>query len=148
MSGDEHTMTRRLLVVANETVASNVLRETVGPDADDDTDVLGLVIAPALTTRIAFWASDDRRARRHAEERLASYLSSLAAAGIDAEGFVADADPLLAIEDALGLFDADRIVISTHPDGPSNWLARNIVARARQRFAQPIEPLRAASPLG
>jgi hypothetical protein len=140
MTGDE--MTRRLLVVANETVASDTLRETIGADTGADTDVL--VIAPALNTRLAYWAGDDRRAKRHAEERLALCLRSLAVAGSDAEGFVADADPLLAIEDALQLFDADRIVISTQPDGGSNWLARGIVERARKRFTQPVEPLRAA----
>jgi hypothetical protein len=126
--------TRRLLVVANETVAS----DTIGRHIDADTDVL--VIAPALNTRLRFWSGDDRRARHHAEERLASSLHSLDVAGIEAEGFVADADPLLAIEDALKLFDADRIVISTSLDGRSNWLARGIVERARDRFAAPVEP--------
>jgi hypothetical protein len=135
-------MTRRLLVVANEAVASDILREVIGPDARTGIDVL--VIAPALNTRIGFWAGDDRRARRHAEARLAFCLGSLAAAGIAADGFVADADPLLAIEDALQLFDADRIAISADADGGSNWLARNIVDRARQRFVQPVEQLRAA----
>ena len=127
-------VTRRLLVVANVTVASNM----IGPHIDAGTDVL--VIAPALNTRLGFWACDDRRARRHAEERLASSLHSLGVAGIEAEGFVADADPLLAIEDALQLFDADRIVISTPSDGRSNWLARGIVERARDRFAARVEP--------
>jgi hypothetical protein len=42
--------TRRLLVVANETVAST----TIGRHIDADTDVL--VIAPALNTRLGFWA--------------------------------------------------------------------------------------------
>jgi len=127
-----------LLVVANETVASDTLCETIGPHAGGNTDVL--VIAPALNTRLGFWAGDDRRARRHAQERLAACLQALDVAGIEADGFVADADPLLAIEDALQLFDADRIVISTPPDGRSNWLARGIVERARDRFAAPVEP--------
>jgi hypothetical protein len=98
------------------------------------------VIAPALNTRLRFWSGDDRRARRHAEVRLTSSLHALDAAGIEADGFVADADPLLAIEDALKLFDADRIVISMSPDGRSNWLARGIVGRARDRFSAPVEP--------
>ena len=130
-------MTRRLLVVANETVASETLRDAIGTLAGGGTGVL--VIAPALNTRLGHWAGDDRRARRHAAERLTFCLDALAAAGIDAEGFVADADPLLAIEDALRVYDADRILISTHPDWHSNWLARGIVERARERFAQPVE---------
>ena len=130
-------MTRRLLVVANEAVATDTLHETIEAHTDGSTNVL--VIAPALNTRIGFWAGDDRRAKRYAGTRLALCLRSLAAAGIEAEGFVADADPQLAIEDALRVFDADRIVISTQPDGRSNWLARDIVERARQRFARPVE---------
>ncbi len=125
---------RRLLVVANDAVES----DTIGPHMEGDTEVL--VIAPALNTRLNFWAGDDRRARSRAEERLASSLHSLDVAGIEAVGFVADADPLLAIEDALQLFDANRIVISTPPDGRSNWLARGLVERARDRFTAPVEP--------
>ena len=127
----------RLLVVANETIASQTLRDAIGTLAGGGTEVL--VIAPALNTRLGYWAGDDRRARRRAEERLASCLDLLAAEGIDADGFVADANPLLAIEDALRVYDADRILISTHPDGRSNWLARGIVERARERFAEPVE---------
>jgi hypothetical protein len=34
----------------------------------------------------------------------------------------------------------DRIVISTPPDGRSNWLARVVIERARDRFTAPVEP--------
>ena len=30
------------------------------------------------------------------------------------------------------------IVISTHPEGRSNWLERGVVTSARERFAVPI----------
>ena len=50
-----------------------------------------------------------------------------------------DADPLQAIEDALRTFGADVIIISTHPEGRSNWLERGVVSTARERFAVPIE---------
>ena len=55
-----------------------------------------------------------------------------------ARGEVGDGDPLQAIEDALRTFGADEIVISTHPEGRSNWLERGIVEKARERFAVPI----------
>jgi len=127
----------RLLVVANETLVSDTLQETLKTHAGCGTNVF--VIAPALNTRIAFWTGDDRRARRRAGTRLALCLGALTSVGIDAEGLVADADPLLAIEDALRVFDADRIVISAEPGDRSNWLARDIVDRARKRFARPVE---------
>ena len=59
-------------------------------------------------------------------------------AGIDARGEIGDADPLLAIADALSRFAADEIVISTHPEGRSNWLERNVVKNAGERLAMPV----------
>jgi GABA permease len=132
----EHTR-HRVLVVANETVTSDVLRRTIELAATrTETDVL--VVAPALNTRLGHWSSADDGARRSAEERLAACLASLRRDGVRVEGLVGDADPLLAAEDALRLFPADELVIATHPEGQSNWLARNVVARARVRFRIPI----------
>ena len=59
-------------------------------------------------------------------------------AGISARGEVGDSEPLQAIEDALRTFGADEIIISTHPEGRSNWLEKGVVAGARERFAVPI----------
>ena len=73
------------------------------------------VIAPALVSRLRYWLSDDAEARRNAALRLAAGLESLCAAGIEAHGQVGDADPLLAIADALFHFDAEEIVIATQP---------------------------------
>ena len=42
------------------------------------------------------------------------------------------------MEDALRTFGADEIVISTHPEGRSNWLERGVVSSARERYAVPI----------
>jgi GABA permease len=131
-------MTQRVLVIANETVGSetvhNLLRE-----CDDRSEVL--VVAPALNSRLAFWATDDRRARVAAEARLVGCLAGLDRSGASMRGMVGDADPLLAIEDALGSFAADRIVIVTHPPERSHWLARDVVNRARDRFDLPVSHL-------
>ena len=42
------------------------------------------------------------------------------------------------MEDALRLFGADEIIISTHPEGRSHWLEQKVVESARERFAVPI----------
>lgn len=47
---------------------------------------------------------------------------------------VCDADPLQAIEDAFRQFTPVEIVISTYPPERSNWLERNVVDRARERY--------------
>src|SRR6266581_8680498 len=59
-------------------------------------------------------------------------------AGIEGHGEVGDGEPLQAIEDALRTFGADEIIISTHPEGRSNWLEKGVVSGARERFAVPI----------
>jgi nucleotide-binding universal stress UspA family protein len=122
--------TRRILVVANEPVA--------GDDLRDVADAEIVVVAPALIGRLDYWTGDDRRARRAAEERLERCLESLRESGVKASGNVGDSDPLQAIEDALSEFDADEIVITTHFDGRSNWLATDLVGRAHRRFSRPI----------
>ena len=91
-----------------------------------------LVVVPALNTPLKHWVSDEDGARAAAGERLEASLEAMRAAGIEARGEVGDGDPLQAIEDALRTFAPDELVISTHPEGRSNWLERGVVeARAR-----------------
>jgi hypothetical protein len=127
----------RILVVANETVAANVLTDAVR-DRTRGTQAQVFVVAPALTGRLAYWSSADGAARRNANRRLTRCLQTLDAIGIDAEGHIGDADPLLAIDDALRMFPADEIIVATHPEGQSNWLARDVVGRARSRVPLPV----------
>jgi nucleotide-binding universal stress UspA family protein len=141
MSPANGTVSRRVLVLANETVADKALHEVVGLRAAGEADVV--VVAPALTGRLGYWTGDDRRSRREAEERLGLCLESLRASGVAARGKVGDADPLQALEDALREFDADVIVVATHHERRSNWLASDIVGRARRRFSKPISQITA-----
>ena len=128
---------RRLLVVANETLAGQDLLKAVERGAEGyQTQVL--VVAPALNTKVRHWASDEDPARAEAQRRLDESLARLAGTGLDVRGEVGDSDPLQAIEDALRTFGADAIIISTHPEGRSNWLERGVVTSARERFAVPI----------
>ncbi len=135
---DEHDPDRRnVLVIANETCAGRALLDEIRYRArGGDSQVL--VVSPALSGQIRFWTSDIDAAREAARERLELSLAELAASGIEAHGDIGDADPVQAIEDALRTFDADEIIISTHPPGRSNWLERDEVARARERFAVPV----------
>jgi hypothetical protein len=129
---------RRILVIANETVGGTALRETIREKAEGYPSSRVHVVAPALNTPVRHWASDEDPARRAAEERLRASLDRLRAGGIDASGEVGDGEPLQAMEDGLRLFDADEIVISTHPEGRSHWLEKGVVSAARERFAVPV----------
>ena len=127
---------RRVLVVANETVAGRALRDEVVRRARGGADVL--VVCPALNTHLRHWTSDEDRARAQAQTRLESSRAALASAGVEARGEVGDASPVQAIDDALRAFGPDEIVISTHPPGRSNWLERGVIERARERYPLPI----------
>jgi hypothetical protein len=128
---------RRILVVANETVGGAELHEVLRRKSEGVREQV-LVVCPALNTPLRHWASDEDAARAAAQERLSASLAQLAREGIDARGEVGDGDPLQAMEDALRTFGADEIVISTHPEGRSHWLERNVVGQARERFDVPI----------
>jgi hypothetical protein len=126
----------RILVIANETVGGEALRARIEQHAGKRAQVL--VVSPALNTPLRHWASDEDPARAEAQERLQRSLARLEQEGIQARGEVGDGDPLQAMEDALRTFGADEIIISTHPEGRSNWLERGVVSGARERFAVPI----------
>jgi hypothetical protein len=128
---------RRILVIANETVGGETLREEIRRRAEDYREQV-LVVCPALNSPLRHWASDEDAARAQAQQRLDTSLARLRAAGIEARGEVGDSEPLQAIEDALRTFGADEIIISTHPEGRSNWLEKGVVTGARARFAVPI----------
>ena len=128
---------RRVLVIANETVTGDRLREEIRRAAAGFRPEV-LVVCPALNSPIRHWASDDDGARAAAQKRLDECLGRLREVGIEAHGEIGDSHPLQAIEDALRVFAADEIIISTHPEGRSNWLERGIVSAARESFAIPI----------
>jgi hypothetical protein len=140
MASKEH----HILVIANETVGSDALHEAVRATAAELGSARIAIVAPALNSRIRHWISDEDEARRAAERRLRVCLDGLRAAGVDAEGWVGDADPLQAIVDALAIFAADGMIIATHPRGRSHWLERDLVARARRHFPGPIAHVVAA----
>jgi nucleotide-binding universal stress UspA family protein len=124
---------RRILVVANETVAGEELLSVISTLALSRRSTF-LVVSPALNSRLKTFTSDEDPARAAAQERLAETIARLASVGIDARGEVGDGDPLVAIDDAVRTFGPDEIVISTHPPGKSNWLERGVVDAVRSRY--------------
>ena len=101
------------------------------------TGVNVLVVAPALNSRLRHWLSDEDAARLRAKERVAVHVEQLERSGAHAEGRVGDADPLLAIADALRTFAADEIVVAGELER-SSGLAERVTSRARRRFALPV----------
>ena len=132
----EQRESRSLLVVANRTCPCRDVLDDIRRRAGHDGEVL--LIAPALNTRLRHWVSDTDGAMAAARDRLDQAVGYLHDAGVEVRGVIGDADPLLAIEDALVGFDPAEIIISTWPEGQSNWLERGLIATAQERFERPI----------
>ena len=128
---------RHILVIANEALGGEELFTLLREKSEGVREQV-LVVSPALNTHVRHWASDEDGARAAAQERLDTSLAELRRHGVAARGEIGDDDPLQAIEDALRTFGADEIVIATHPEGRSNWLERNVVGLATERFDAPI----------
>jgi GABA permease len=128
----------RMLVVANETVGGQRLLEEIRTRADGHECEIFLITPALVGSRAAHWASDVDDAIELARKRMEASLTAIRGLGLQASAQIGDSDPNVAIEDALRLFPADEIVISTHPPHRSRWLERDVVRRAREEIDLPV----------
>jgi len=128
----------RLLVVANETVQGEELLKEIR-DRCRDRRCEVMVVTPALaSSRTSHWTSDIDEAIELARQRMELSLIEIKQLGLRAKGEIGDSDPNVAIEDALRVFPADEILISTHPLDRSRWLEHGVVDKAREQIDLPI----------
>jgi hypothetical protein len=123
---------RRIIAVVSEPIDAQVLRQAVGDREAEQAEVL--VVAPALDSKVRFWASDPDPAIERAQQVADESAERMDEEGIDAVPDTGEPDPLQAIQDALVTFEADAIVLCTHPGGQENWQEEGLVEQARERF--------------
>jgi hypothetical protein len=128
---------KRILVVANETVAGRPLIDAVAGRAQGGS-VQVHVISPQNQPKHGYVIYDEH-VREAAENRLEMTLALLREAGLEADGEVMDPDPYSAVMDALGEQDYDEIIISTHPETRSGWLRQGLVDRVQRAARRPVE---------
>jgi hypothetical protein len=129
---------RRILVVANQTAAGKELLEEIR-NRCRAADCEVLLVCPALVgSRSQHWASDIDHGLDLARERMDRSVTALRSVGVEVRAEVGDPDPNMAIEDALRMFPADEIVISTLPPGESRWLEHDVVERTRREVDLPM----------
>jgi methylmalonyl-CoA mutase cobalamin-binding subunit len=129
-----------ILVVANETVASERLLEAVRGEAEAGVDLV-TVLAPVNAPTTGYVVYQDTR-RAAAGRRLDRTLAALREAGIAAHGLVVDTSPEDAVRDALAQLEPtpDRVVVSTHPAQKSGWLRKHVVDKIRDAAGDtPVE---------
>jgi len=127
----------RVLVLTSEPITAELLRDAVGTEVADNAEVL--VVAPALHwSGLRFWMSDADEAIAKAEDVQVETVERLEEEGVDAAGDTGESEPLLAIQDALATFAADRIVVVSHPESERAFAEEDVDA-ARARFDVPVD---------
>lgn len=126
----------KLLVVTPEPIDAALLRSAV------DEEIGGaevLVISPATNrSKLAFWVSDPDEAIEEAETARVDTVERLEEEGVDAAGVVGESEPAVAIDDALATFQADRIVIFSHPEGERDYREDEGLAEGEARWGVPV----------
>lgn len=126
---------RRYLVVANQTLGGNALTAAVRARARMEPCTFHLLV-PATPPRDHAWTEGE--AREIARERLELALGRFRALGVEVDGEVGDASPMLAVEDVLRGATFDEIILSTLPPGLSRWLRIDLPHRVEAAFGLPV----------
>ena len=129
----------RLLILTSEPITADQLRRAVPGDLKPD-EAEVMVVAPALQeSGLRFWMSDADDAIARAEWVRRETVGQLAAEGVPASGDTGESDPLLAIQDALQGFPADRVVLFRHAGNEQSYRADVDPAEIEQRFGLPVD---------
>jgi hypothetical protein len=118
------------LVLANQTAASSELTERLKALAAEGPHRF-IVVVPQ--------GSGMGDAVAEARARLGQLLESLSEAGIVAAGMIGDPDPYTAAMNAMQYFHISQVVISTLPEGSSQWVADKLVERVQGAVNKPVE---------
>ncbi|HEY8624624.1 MAG TPA: hypothetical protein VIL82_01335 [Solirubrobacteraceae bacterium] len=129
----------KLLVLTSEPISAQQLRDALPRDIDPQ-DAEVMLVAPAFhESALRFWVSDADDAIARADAIRRESVERLGAEGVPASGDTGEADPLDAIEDALETFDAERIVLFTHPQSDQRYREDVDEAAIAQRFGRPVD---------
>ncbi len=128
-------MGRKILALVAEPISGEELRSALG-DGAEDAEVR--VVAPALDSKTHFWTSDNDAAIARADEVQQETVERLAEDDVHALGDTGEADPLLALQDALATFPAEEVVIFTRPEGDRNWAESDLLEQARSQLSVPV----------
>jgi hypothetical protein len=148
---------RRILVVANQTLAGDRLLDAIKARVAEEPCEFTLLVPATASTRsgsvdsssgdvtwrgVAGQAGDvllPRRGYVQAQQRLEYGLDRFRQAGaVVTSGEVVGSNALHAIRDALRVREFDEIILSTLPSGVSAWLRQDLPHRIQRKFNLPV----------
>ena len=120
-----------VLIVAHQTAATQPLIDAVRERASRGPARFHLVV-PRQPHGMHKVIDPQDAGAEEAQQVLDDALPRLsAAAGHEVTGSLGDAEPLMAIEDAINLGGYEELIISTLPLGVSRWLKLDLISKAR-----------------
>ena len=140
---DSGTSAKKIVVLANRTMASDELHDALERILGSDTAEYFVVVPvnPVDTGQAdREGAAFVWQATTHAaQQRLDQTLEDLRGRGLTVEGELGDYRPLVALDRAMSSFAPDHVVIATQPEDRSSWLRHGVLADARERYDVPVQ---------
>ncbi len=119
---------KHILVLARVTATSDELLAALRTQADVEPTRFTFIM-PAMAP------GEDRAASR---ERLEEALELMRSHGLEAEGVLADSDPIVAVSEAWDPNRHDEIIVSTLPMRLSKWLGSSLPQRVSELTDAPV----------
>jgi glycine/D-amino acid oxidase-like deaminating enzyme len=127
----------RLLVLATEPVDADRVRRAAPGEDLDGAEVL--VVSPAVNeSAVAFWMSDSDEAIADAQSAAEATAAQLRERGANARATTGESEPLLALQDALATYPADRVIVFVRADDTARYREDDVIGEAERRFGVPI----------
>jgi hypothetical protein len=121
----------RILVVAHQTAATSHLLDAIRERAQRAPATFHLVV-PRRARGMHKVVDPEEAGSDEAQHVLDEALPKMSeAAGHRVTGTLGDAEPLMAIHDAINLGSYDEIIVSTLPLGLSRWLKLDLISKTR-----------------
>jgi hypothetical protein len=129
-------------VLATEPVDADRVRRAI-PGEDLDTAEV-LVVSPAVNeSAVAFWMSDSDEAIADAQSTAEATAAQLRENGAHARATTGESEPLLALQDALATFPADRVLVFVRADDAARYREDDVIGEAERRFGVPVTEVEA-----
>jgi hypothetical protein len=127
----------RLLVLTTDPVDAADVRAALGDEDVEGSEVL--VVSPAVNeSALAFWVSDSDEAIADAESVARRTADALARRGAQVGVTTGESEPLVALQDALATFPAERILVFVRDGDAARYREDDVVGEAERRFGVPV----------
>jgi hypothetical protein len=127
----------KLLVLATDPVSADDVRDALPDDDIEGAEVL--VVSPAVNeSPVAFWVSDSDEAIADAESTAEQTAAALRDRGAQARATAGDSEPLMALQDALATYAADRVLVFARAEEGARYREDDVLGEAQRRFGVPV----------